>query len=271
MHSHFYSHLGTASRLLFGTRTARRLSAFLALNLSLMLLELGYGLLSNSLSLASDGAHMLIDCVAIGIGLAGAAAARRPSDAAFNQGYGRAEALASLANGLLLLLVGTTIFVEALHRSVLVLFSEAPPEVDDASALPVAIAGLAVNGLGLVLFSDQHVHAGGGCCVDHSRGGGGGGGDKRDGGGVGGAVEGSDGGGEGGGGGGGSDASGGSHGSSDNVRAVLLHVMADACGSVGAILSSLLVRYRGWHWADPVCSLSVALLILASALVRLYV
>ena len=49
------------------------------------------------------------------------------------------------------------------------------------------------------------------------------------------------------------------------VRAVLLHILADAMGSVGAVVSSLLVRYRQWQLADPLCSLLIAALILLTA------
>ena len=45
---------------------------------------------------------------------------------------------------------------------------------------------------------------------------------------------------------------------------MFLHVLADTLGSVGVIFSSLLIRYFGWTWADPVCSMFIAVLITAS-------
>jgi len=48
------------------------------------------------------------------------------------------------------------------------------------------------------------------------------------------------------------------------MRGVYLHVLADALGSVGVITSSLLIQYRGWWIADPVCSLFISLLICSS-------
>ena len=42
---------------------------FLGLNFGCMLVELVYGLLTNSLGLISDAAHMLFDCSALAIGL----------------------------------------------------------------------------------------------------------------------------------------------------------------------------------------------------------
>ena len=42
--------------------------------------------------------------------------------------------------------------------------------------------------------------------------------------------------------------------------------MADTLGSVGVLVSALLVRHAGWLAADPVCSALIALLIVVSVL-----
>lgn len=42
---------------------------------------------------------------------------------------------------------------------------------------------------------------------------------------------------------------------------VLLHVIADTLGSVGVIISSLLIHQYGWMIADPVCSLFISVMI----------
>ena len=91
--------------------------------------------------------------------------------------------------------------------------------------LPVAVAGLLVNLVGLALFQEHYVGSGDASCCAHASC---------------------------------------AHGSGDNMRGVFLHVLADAMGSVGAIISSLLIRYFRWWRADPICSLVVAALILAS-------
>ena len=46
-----------------------------------------------------------------------------------------------------------------------------------------------------------------------------------------------------------------------NLRAALLHVLSDALGSCGVIVAALLIRWRGWVWADPAVSLLIAFLI----------
>lgn len=56
-----------------------------------------------------------------------------------------------------------------------------------------------------------------------------------------------------------------SHGHDDlNIAGARLHVLGDLLGSLGAVGAALLVRYRGWLWADPAVSILVSLLILRS-------
>ncbi len=50
-----------------------------------------------------------------------------------------------------------------------------------------------------------------------------------------------------------------------NVRGAWLHVLTDALGSVGAIAAGGLVWATGWHWADPVASIAIGVLVLYSA------
>ena len=49
------------------------------------------------------------------------------------------------------------------------------------------------------------------------------------------------------------------------MHGVYLHILADTLGSVGVILSAVLVRAFEWHIADPVCALLVSALILGTA------
>ncbi len=46
-----------------------------------------------------------------------------------------------------------------------------------------------------------------------------------------------------------------------NVRGAWLHVLTDALGSVQAIVAGLLIWQLDWHWADPVASIAIALLV----------
>jgi len=48
------------------------------------------------------------------------------------------------------------------------------------------------------------------------------------------------------------------------MRGLFLHVMADTLGSVGVIVSTLLIQFYGWTGFDPIASIFIALLIAAS-------
>jgi cobalt-zinc-cadmium efflux system protein len=50
-----------------------------------------------------------------------------------------------------------------------------------------------------------------------------------------------------------------------NTASARLHVLGDLFGSLGAVAAALLIRWLGWLWSDPVVSVLVSLLILASA------
>jgi cobalt-zinc-cadmium efflux system protein len=52
---------------------------------------------------------------------------------------------------------------------------------------------------------------------------------------------------------------------SSNVRAALAHVVADAAGSVAAMIAGVLVRVFDWRLADPLVSIVISALILWSA------
>lgn len=50
-----------------------------------------------------------------------------------------------------------------------------------------------------------------------------------------------------------------------NVRGAWLHVMADAAGSVGAMTAGVAIWWRGWNLADPIASVLIGMLVLASS------
>ena len=50
-----------------------------------------------------------------------------------------------------------------------------------------------------------------------------------------------------------------------NVRAALRHVVADALGSIGVVVAGVVVLVTGWAYADPLVSVLIALLVLASS------
>ncbi|KAK4488473.1 hypothetical protein RD792_004237 [Penstemon davidsonii] len=51
-----------------------------------------------------------------------------------------------------------------------------------------------------------------------------------------------------------------------NMQGIFLHVLADTLGSVGVVISTLLIKYKGWLVADPACSIFISLLIVSSVI-----
>ncbi|KAK3183496.1 hypothetical protein Dsin_030782 [Dipteronia sinensis] len=51
-----------------------------------------------------------------------------------------------------------------------------------------------------------------------------------------------------------------------NMEGIFLHVLADTMGSVGVVISTLLIKYKGWLVADPACSIFISVMIVASVI-----
>ncbi|XP_057446397.1 uncharacterized protein LOC130738439 [Lotus japonicus] len=51
-----------------------------------------------------------------------------------------------------------------------------------------------------------------------------------------------------------------------NMEGIFLHVLADTLGSVGVVISTLLIKYKGWLIADPACSIFISILIISSVI-----
>ncbi|GJW68335.1 zinc transporter 5 [Tanacetum coccineum] len=50
------------------------------------------------------------------------------------------------------------------------------------------------------------------------------------------------------------------------MEGIFLHVLADTLGSVGVVMSTLLIQYKGWLIADPACSIFISILIVSSVI-----
>ncbi|GBG71494.1 hypothetical protein CBR_g8910 [Chara braunii] len=51
-----------------------------------------------------------------------------------------------------------------------------------------------------------------------------------------------------------------------NMHGIFLHVLADTLGSVGVVISTLLIREKGWLLTDPACSIFISVLIISSVI-----
>ena len=120
--------------------SVRRVGAALALILGFMAVEVVAGVLSHSLALVSDAAHMLTDAAALGLSLVALRLAARPARGAMTYGLQRVEALAAQANGITLLVLAAAIVYSAVVRLI------SPPTVSAWTVVGVALAGIVVNG-----------------------------------------------------------------------------------------------------------------------------
>jgi zinc transporter 5/7 len=262
------------------------------LNLSFAFVELFYGIWTNSLGLISDAFHMFFDCTALIAGLVASVITRWPPNDKFSFGYVRAEVIAGFVNGLFLVFIAFYIFTEAIER----LFE--PPEVKHDRLFIISVLGLLVNLVGIFVFqhggghhghshgdsghshesshsddhrnhhshnnvhgnallnsvpsspvsnnhghshndysfvndspiTNNHSHNGGHHGHSHDKG---------------------------------SFSHGHSH-HSQIMQGVFLHILADTLGSVGVIISAILMNQFGWMIADPICSMFIALLVAMS-------
>ena len=93
-----------------------RLTQALALTLIFAAVEVIGGWWSGSLALLGDAGHMMTDATALGLAAIAAWIAKKPPSARHSFGLGRAEVIAALVNGLLMLLIVTGIVVTAIDR-----------------------------------------------------------------------------------------------------------------------------------------------------------
>ncbi|PPD78512.1 hypothetical protein GOBAR_DD24561 [Gossypium barbadense] len=97
-------------------RKSRKIALFLLINTAYMVVEFAAGFMSNSLGLISDACHMLFDCAALAIGLYASYISRLPANSQFNYGRGRFEILSGYTNAVFLVLVGALIVLESFER-----------------------------------------------------------------------------------------------------------------------------------------------------------
>jgi cobalt-zinc-cadmium efflux system protein len=139
-HDHAHGH-PTVGEHSAGPGAARRaITAALALNGAFLVIEASVGLVTGSLALLSDAAHMLSDVGSLGLALVAAQAALRPPRGNVTYGLARAEVLGAFVNGLSLLLASTWIVWEAVGR-----LGSGGPAVPGGVILGVAAIGLAIN------------------------------------------------------------------------------------------------------------------------------
>jgi cation diffusion facilitator family transporter len=215
-------------------RNERRTWAVIALCTVMMVAEIVGGLMFGSIALVADGLHMSTHASALLLAaLAYSYARRHANDPRFSFGTGKLGDLAGFSSAIVLAMIAILIGYEAVER----LF--APVPIHFREAIPIAVLGLIVNVASALLLSGggqdrghahdyghahdhDHVNHGDDHAHHHAH-------HKahRD----------------------------------NNMRAAIVHVLADAVVSVLVIVGLVLARTFGWLFMDPVAGIIGALVI----------
>ncbi|KAK9299252.1 hypothetical protein QLX08_007624 [Tetragonisca angustula] len=195
-----------------------------------MIAEIVGGVLSNSLAIATDAAHLLTDFASFMISLFSIWVANRPATKKMPFGWYRAEVIGALTSVLLIWVVTGILFYLAVERVIHKSF-----ELNSTVMLITSAVGVAVN-LVMGLSLHQHGHSHGHDShksnqnieneeldeEDLSR-------DKRN----------------------------------INVRAAFIHVLGDFIQSVGVFVAALVIYFKpNWSIVDPICTFLFSLLVI---------
>ena len=148
----FINELTNIYKKLSEKENLKKLLFFLLLNLSFMFVEVLYGIVSNSLGLLTDGAHMLLDCSAIIIGLYSSYLSEKSKNQNFNFGYSRSEVLGTFINAVFLYFIALYIVFESLERFI------NPKEIHSDHLILVSFLGLLINLVGVYYLHGSHSH-----------------------------------------------------------------------------------------------------------------
>ena len=142
-HGHTHSHgMGHAhAHPIAPERINLRMGFAVALNLIFVLIEGGFGFVSNSVALIADAGHNLSDVLGLVCAWTALLLGRRAPGAKFTYGLGRSSVLAALVNAVLLLLACGAIAWEAASRL------GSPPPVAGQTVMIVAGIGIVLNGI----------------------------------------------------------------------------------------------------------------------------
>jgi cation diffusion facilitator family transporter len=203
-------------------RNERRTWAVIVLCTVMMVAEIAGGLVFGSIALVADGLHMSTHAAALLLtALAYSYARRHADDERFSFGTGKLGDLAGYTSAVVLALVAALIGYESVMRFI------SPVAIHYDEAIAIATVGLLVNVMSAVLLGTgghdhEHRHAHGHAHNDHGH----------------------------------------HHGDphdrthrDNNLRAAVIHVIADAAVSVLVIAGLLLARVLGWVWMDPLAGL----------------
>ena len=132
-----------------GASNRRLLAISLGITSVVLVVQVVGAILSGSLALFADAAHMFTDAAALVIALVASVVAARPANDRRTFGYQRAEVFGALANGIILIVLSVWVAVEGVQR----LLNPGDVEVAGGLMLVVAIVGLVANAVAMWLLS----------------------------------------------------------------------------------------------------------------------
>ena len=132
-----------------GSGNRRLLATSLVITAVVMVVQVVGAVLSGSLALLADAAHMFTDAAALVIALIASVVAGRPANDRRTFGFQRAEVFGALINGVILLALSAWVALEGVMR----LLDPGEVEVAGGLMLVVAIVGLMANAIAMWLLS----------------------------------------------------------------------------------------------------------------------
>jgi cation diffusion facilitator family transporter len=220
---HSHSFLGAGH-----DRNERKTWAVIWLCAAMMIAEIFGGLAFGSIALVADGLHMSTHAGALLLAaLAYSYARRHVDDPRFTFGTGKLGDLAGFASAIILAMIALLICYEAVTRLI------DPVPIHFTEAIAIASVGLAVNVASVWLLGGAHDHHhdhGHAHHHDHDH-------DDHD------------------------HPHAHAHHSDNNMRAALVHVLADAAVSILVIVGLVLARLFGWLWMDALAGIIGAIVI----------
>ncbi|CAO1358526.1 unnamed protein product [Diamesa hyperborea] len=194
-----------------------------------MIVEIIGGVLSNSLAIATDAAHLLADLASFMISLLALYIASRRSTQRMSFGWYRAEVIGALVSVLMIWVVTAILFYLAVLRIV-----ERNFELNGEIMLISSGIGILVNvimGCTLHDHGHGHSHGGGGGSIDHKH-----------------SHE-------------------VSEQENINVRAAFIHVVSDFVQSCGVFIAAIVIYFKPeWDIIDPICTFLFSVLVLITTL-----
>lgn len=130
-----------------GAKHNKSLKIVFVITASYLVVEVVVGIISNSLALLSDAAHMLTDVGGQALALFAIWMTSKPRNNQKTYGYYRVEILSALINALVLIFISAYILFEAWQRF------KNPPAVAGIPMLIVAFCGLIINLIGMKILS----------------------------------------------------------------------------------------------------------------------